>query len=260
MLNEQKEDIINRAVTRGLDPNVRLKPCDIEWLGEVPEHWQVVPMRWYIRIGSGDFLHGQEIVSERSPTNFNPVIGGNGVMGYSAAKNCYEPTIVIGRVGALCGNVHFIHGPMWITDNALRLSRVRKFNLDYLAMLLRAMNLNRLAKANAQPLITSAMVKRQIGVLPPTSEQIEVVNFVREATHALDTSIERARREIDLIREYRTCLITDVVTGKVDVRHASSEISEELAEPADLDEGIDDEELLSAEEPEIDEEVADSNT
>ena len=56
LLNEQKQAIIHRAVTRGLDPNVRLKPSGVEWLGDVPEHWEIVPLRWQISIGSGDFM------------------------------------------------------------------------------------------------------------------------------------------------------------------------------------------------------------
>ena len=71
--------------------------------------------------------------------------------------------------------------------------------------------------------------------------------------------IDRAQREIDLIREYRTRLITDVVTGKLDVRDLSPDIGEELAEPADLDEDIVDEELLGDEESELDDEVTDAD-
>ena len=258
VLNEQKQAIINRAVTRGLDPNAPLKPSGIDWLGDVPEHWEVVPLRWYVRIGSGDFLSGDQINSDMSPAHPNPVIGGNGVLGYTAAQNCDGTTIVIGRVGALCGNVHLVTGQAWITDNALRLAQVRQFRLDYLALQLSAMNLNRLANANAQPLITGSMVKSHTGVLPPESDQSEVVAFVRESTRVLETAIDKAKREIDLIREYRTRLIADVVTGKLDVRHFAPAHGDEITEAEDLVKDINDE-IPENDELELAEEAADAN-
>jgi len=248
VLNEHKQAIINQAVTRGLNPDAPLKPSGIEWLGAIPEHWEIVPLRWYIRIGSGDFLAGQEIFAEKSISHPNPVIGGNGILGYTALQNNDRPTIVIGRVGALCGNVHFVQGKAWITDNALRLTHVRKFTLDYLSVQIESMNLNRLANANAQPLITGAMVKHHQAVLPLYSEQKAIVAHISEVKSGFDISIRTAQCEIALIREYRTRLTSDVVTGKLDVRHLSADIEKDLTESMDLDEDFDDGEVLGPEE------------
>ncbi|MEI7835677.1 MAG: restriction endonuclease subunit S [Planctomycetota bacterium] len=260
VLNEQKQAIINRAVTRGLHSDVSLKPSGIDWLGDVPKHWDVAPLRWYVRIGSGEFLSGDLIRSEISCTHPHPVVGGNGVMGYTSAWNTDGTSLVIGRVGALCGNVHIIEGQSWITDNALRLARVRRFRLDYLALQLAAMNLNRLANASAQPLITGAMVKSQAAVLPPESEQVKIVEFVREATVALQTERNRAGREVALIREYRTRLVADVVTGKLDVRHLAPATLDEMpiAQHDDVDDGVND--MPEAEGPDLVEETIDGET
>lgn len=234
VLNEQKQAIINRAVTRGLDPNAPLKPSGIDLLGDIPAHWKVVPLRWYMRTESGDFLDGRYIVTVRSSTHPIPVIGGNGVMGYTSLANCSDPAIVIGRVGALCGNVHLIEGSAWITDNALRISRIRCFSIGYLSLLLRTINLNRLANANAQPLITGSMIKSQVVVLPPEKDQQLIVKRIAKATRDLNEAIIKAQNEINLIREYRTRLISDVVTGKIDVRHlAPPQGSEELEDLAE---------------------------
>lgn len=117
------------------------------------------------------------------------------------------------------------------------------------------MNLNRLANANAQPLVTGGMIKAQRIVKPPIHEQLGIVDFVKENTAKIDTAIAAARREIELLREYRERLIADVVTGKVDVREAAAQLPEEPEtpeeeEPESLDEQAANEELEQAEDEE----------
>jgi type I restriction enzyme S subunit len=227
LLNEQKQAIIHRAVTRGLDPSVPLKPSGIPWLGDIPKHWEVWPLRRCISIASGDFADGTRIKSSRSKSHAFPVIGGNGIMGFTDQSNATETTIVIGRVGALCGNVHLVQESAWITDNALRITRIRGFAAEYLAEQLRDMNLNRFANANAQPLITGGTIKSQRVVKPPVQEQSEIVTRLHELSGPTNTALARTEREIGLLREYRTRLIADVVTGKLDVRAAARDLPAE---------------------------------
>jgi type I restriction enzyme S subunit len=236
LLEEQKQAIIHRAVTRGLDPNVRLKPSGVEWLGEVPEHWEVVPLRWYISIKSGDFIETERVRNEATHDQPYPVIGGNGVMGYAGTYNSQDTTIVIGRVGALCGNVHLVNVTAWITDNALRVSSIKGFDPDYLATQLRAMNLNRLANANAQPLVTGSMIKSQHVMKPSIEEQKVLVTRLHVLTEPVESALIKAQHEIALLREYRTRLIADVVTGKLDVREAAARLPEEGDKPEPPDE------------------------
>lgn len=236
LLNEQKQSIIHRALTRGLDPNVRVKPSGVDWLGDVPEHWEVVPLRWYISIGSGYFIETEKVCSEATAQMPYPVIGGNGVLGYAASFNTETITVVVGRVGALCGNVHLVDRPAWITDNALRIAEIREFGAGYLAMQLRAMNLNQLANVSAQPLITGGMVKSQRVVKPPMEEQRSLVRKMNGIAGPVEAAIIRVQREIDLLREYRTRLIADVVTGKLDVREAAAHLPDEADASEPLDE------------------------
>jgi type I restriction enzyme, S subunit len=133
LLEEQRQAIIHRAVTRGLDPNVRIKNSGVEWLGDVPEHWDVVPLRWHIAIGSGDFIPTEAASDLPDANHAIPVIGGNGVMGYCKRYNSDGTTIVIGRAGALCRNVHLVEGHAW-ADNALRITRMRGFEPEYFVL------------------------------------------------------------------------------------------------------------------------------
>jgi len=146
------------------------------------------------------------------------VVGGNGVLGFSSNANVFSNTIVVGRVGALCGNVHLVEAPAWITDNALMLMDIRDFNNEYLSLLLRTMNLNRLANQNAQPLVTGGMIKAQKAILPPSEEQDQIVTHCLRETKKIDSLSTRISESIEKLREYRTALISAAVTGKIDVR------------------------------------------
>jgi type I restriction enzyme S subunit len=237
LLNEQKQAIIHRAVTRGLNPNVKLKPSGITWLGDIPEHWESWPLRRCISIRSGDYINAFRIRTEQSEQYSIPVVGGNGVMGYTDRANNDGATIVIGRVGALCGNVHLIQGSAWITDNALRITRINGFDAVFLTHQLRVMDLNRLANSNAQPLVTGGIIKTQRVVKPPLYEQGTIVLQLIGMIVPLNTAITRTQNEIALIQEYRTRLTADIVTGKLDVREAAKNLPEiEIEEESIADE------------------------
>ena len=218
LLKEQKQAIINQAVTKGINPHVKMKPSGVEWMGNIPEHWDVVPLRWYIFISSGEFISTEQVNNYQAENYRYPVIGGNGVMGYTNEYNSTEETIVLGRVGALCGNVHLIKEYAWITDNALRIRKIKQFFINYLFEQLCVMDLNILSNSSAQPLITGEIVKSQKVLLPPIEEQKTILTSIGKCACDIDLAIEKAKKEIDLIQEYHTRLISDVVTGKVDVR------------------------------------------
>ena len=230
LLKEQKQAIIHRTVTRGLDPNVRLKPSGVEWLGDVPEHWQVVRLRHVLRVQSGDMIQAQE---ER-PTGY-PIYGGNGIRGYTDKWNTKGPIILLGRVGAKCGCVHLVNGDFWASEHALRVILLRPINLKFLSLVLQTADLNRLAIRTAQPLINSTIVRSLSAVIPPDDEQSAIVEYIAAKTESLYKGCFIAQHEIDLFREYCNRLISDVVTGKLDVREVAARLPDEAEEPEPLD-------------------------
>jgi type I restriction enzyme S subunit len=249
LLEEYRQALIHQAVTGKIDvrtgqPYPSYKDSGVAWLGKVPEHWEVVPLRWFISIASGDFIETSAVSGNRSNERPYPVIGGNGVLGYAGLYNATEITVVVGRVGALCGNVHIVNEPAWITDNALMITQIIEFSPKFLSIQLKVMDLNRLANANAQPLVTGGMIKAQRVVKPLIHEQLAIVDFVDEQTAKLDAAIAAARREIELLREYRERLIADVVTGKVDVREVAAQLPDE---PPDQEAGTEEEEPVADE-------------
>jgi len=219
LLKEKRHAVISHAVTKGLDPTAPMKDSGVEWLGEVPAHWNVMALKWRARIKSGDGISPSLIEAESSIHNPIPVIGGNGVMGHTSQGNITPPVIVIGRVGALCGNVHNIYEPAWVSDNALVLE-VQKESLDlaYLAHVLNARNLNQMADKSAQPLITGSKVTSQCLPCPCLDEQRAIAAFVDSVLAEFDELTLAGEEGIELLKERRSALISAAVTGKIDVR------------------------------------------
>ena len=184
----------------------------IPWLGEVPEGWSVAPLKWFISIGSGEFLANEKFNAEGELQ----VIGGNGEMGKTDYFNSIKDTIVIGRVGAKCGNIHIARGKSWITDNALRVKSLRKFDLQYLTEFLRTRNLNNLANKNAQPLISGTMVKNTFVAIPSIKEQQKIANYLDEKTELIDQVVTAKKRQIELLKEKRSSLINRAVTRGIE--------------------------------------------
>ena len=214
-LAEKRQALITRAVTKGLNPDAPMKPSGIDWLGDIPTHWDIVPLRWYLRTASGEGLRNVDIADEQTESDYVPVIGGNGTMGFSDATNSEKAILVIGRVGANCGNVHPIDQPSWITDNALRVYNVRGFDRDYLLFAMRTRDLNALASRNAQPLMTGETVKAQYLPCPPTSEQQAIGKELEQSLDDLEDNTARVNQSVQLLSEYRSAIISAAVTGQL---------------------------------------------
>lgn len=130
-----------------------------------------------------------------------PVYGGNGITGYHSQGNISEATVVIGRVGAGCGNVHFVREPAWITDNAIYASRVADtIFLPYAALMFRAANLNSRAAGSGQPFVNQRMLNEVQMPLPSLDEQHRIVaevdrrlSIVREVEAEVDANLKRAQ-------------------------------------------------------------------
>ena len=217
LLEEKRSALITRAVTKGIDPDVPMKDSGVEWIGEIPEHWEILGLRWHIFVRSGQYLPNTEFELAEDELHSIPVIGGNGVMGYGTRGSVGGRCIAVGRVGALCGNVHVVEPPAWITDNALQIAVEGELHLDYLALLLRSMDLNRWASQNAQPLITGSFIKEQRICRPPEEEQVSITAQVDAWNSGVGATLERLRSSISLLRERRSAIITAAVTGQIDV-------------------------------------------
>ena len=217
LLEEQRQAVIHRAVTQGLDPNVRFKPSGNELLGNVPDHWEIRRLKSICSMKSGDYISGIKIESMGK----YPVYGGNGIRGYTSDYNKDGNFVLIGRQGALCGNVHVVRGRFWATEHAVIATLRPEHVVDWFGFILKITNLNQYSIAAAQPGLAVERILNIALPVPSQTDQFAIAEFLKKTTTDIDAAISRAHREIELLKEYRTRLNADVVTGKLDVREVA---------------------------------------
>ena len=223
LLEEEKQGIVNKAVTRGLDPNVRLNPSGVGWLGDVPEHWEVRRLKTICSMKSGEGITAETI----EESGGFPVYGGNGLRGFTSSYTHDGEFALIGRQGALCGNVHIARDKFWATEHAVVATLGAGHHIEWFGAILTTMNLNQYSIAAAQPGLAVDRVLNLHLPVPPEGEQRQTASYIDDATINIASTITQTHRQIELLQEYRTRLIADVVTGKLDVREAADHLPED---------------------------------
>lgn len=195
LLKEQKQVMINKAV--GYSESCR--KCKLKNLAF--------------------FKSGKNLTSlEIEPIGKYPVYGGNGLRGYYPEFSHLGEHLLVGRQGALCGNVHYVNEKFWATEHAVTVKPYDNANIKWLYYLLIDMNLNQYSMAAAQPGLSVEYVVNLPAYFPPIDEQQSIATYLDEQCGRTEGVIGKLNDEIILFTEYRTRLISDVVTGKVDVR------------------------------------------
>lgn len=239
LMEEYKRAVIQQAVTRGLDPDVPLKPSGAEWLGDIPEHWEASQVKRHYLIQLGKML--QNAASEPLDTEV-PYLKAQHVQWF--AVNTDDPPTMwasprdIVQYGICPGDLLVCEGgeggraglvkdisPRHIIQNALH--RVRSLSdskNEYLQYVMSAIASTGWFDAINNKATIAHFTAEKFGALvipiPPPPEQTAIVAHLDKLTSDIDVAIAHTRREIELLEEYRTRLIADVVTGKLDAREA----------------------------------------
>lgn len=177
------------------------------------DQYPLVPLSTVVSMNSGDSISSDAI---KESDDF-PVYGGNGLRGYTNSFNNETERVLIGRQGALCGNVHRVQPKFFATEHALVVKPKQNVNLVWLEHALREMNLGELSTSVAQPGITATKVLFQRIHLPPPQKQEEIAQRLQEETAKMDALIEESTRLIENLKARKTALITGVVTGRKEV-------------------------------------------
>ena len=180
----------------------------VEWLSEVPIHWGVVALKRIVSLRSGEAITSEEIAE----TGDYPVFGGNGFRGYTSSFTHEGIYALIGRQGALCGNINYGTGRFWASEHALVASPVKKIEPKWLGELLRSMNLNQYSISAAQPGLAADALGSLAVPLPPFDEQASIAAFLDRETAKIDALVEEQRRLIALLKEKRQAVISHAVT------------------------------------------------
>lgn len=261
LLNEQKQAIIHRAVTRGLDSSVPLKPSGVPWLGDIPQHWKIVRniALFAHRVEGGIVDLPVLQVSLRSgitaeeldqfgrpkrlivnPTKYKRIYQGDvayntmrmwqGAVGVSPIDGLVSPAyVVLAPRDGTCPDFYDL-----VFHTAIYKQQVNRQSTGIVS------DRNRLYWDH---------FKQMPNIYVPYSEQEAIVAFVHLETNGLDAARRRLEREIALLREYSTRLVADVVTGKLDVRAAAALLPDEpIPEPDEQDVDLADETVVEDEE------------
>jgi type I restriction enzyme S subunit len=282
LLEELKAAIIHRAVTRGLDPNVRLKPSGVEWLGDVPEHWEVRRLRSLVeRIDQGVSPQAENyLADDRSWGVLKAGCVNRGLFreeehkrlpaSFSIDPNLAieEGDVLISRasgspnlVGSV-GRVKSLRYRLILSDKTFRLVFRQCVDPDFMVLAMNSRYYREQveqaisgAEGLANNLPLSSLRGFRFAIPVELSEQRGIAARVCEATSTLQGAVIRAEREISLLREYRTRLIADVVTGKLDVREAAARLPDEAEDPEPLDEAAAEDEAEPGDTDEVPEET-----
>ena len=238
LLKEERAVIINQAVSKGIDPNVEMKDSGIEWLGKVPKHWRIVPLKKYL-LSLVDY-RGKTPTKKENGEVFLVTARNikDGIINYSLSQEYIskdEYPQVMQRGKPIIGDVLFTtEAPLGEAANVDRedialAQRIIKFRANpkyldnyYLKEWLMSQSFQNDLQSYATGSTALGIKASKLNflklLLPPLNEQAKILDQINKDKTKIDTSIVKIEKEINLLQEYRTALISEVVTGKIDVR------------------------------------------
>ena len=256
LLEEQKQAIIHQAVTGQIDvrtgqPYPAYQDSGVEWLGEVPEHWERKRVKHTSMILRGKFTHrprndpslydgpypfiqtGDVARANKTITEYRQTLNEQGL----AVSMMFPAGTLVMTIAANIGYVALLDFEACFPDSVVGFFPRLNVNRDYLYHLFLAMNteLQQEAPVNTQGNLNIDRIGSRPIALPPLSEQVAIVHYLDKATTGIGTTISRTQRQIDLLSEYRTRLISDVVTGKLDIREVAARLPE--VDPLETEDG-----------------------
>lgn len=227
LLKEQRSSLINQCVTKGLDPNVEMKDSGVEWIGEIPKGWEFKSTKFHFFYKKGS--QGQMLTSTflgENPGDY-PVYSGqtenNGILGtWSEYEFDYSNGVIfVTTVGAKSMTNRLIRGKFSLSQNCLILiPRDDQIDLSFINYFLYYDFLYRkeLLPRILQPSLRMEDIDQYKILVPPPSEQKQIADYLDKETSKIDQMVDTETKRIELLKEYRQSLISNVVTGKIDVR------------------------------------------
>jgi type I restriction enzyme S subunit len=225
LLQEKRQAIITEAVTKGLNPNVKMKDSGIEWIGEIPEHWEVKKLKYVSNITMGQSPKSEECSYDEIGV---PFLQGNAEFTnvHPIPKLYCNTANKFSKVNDILLSVRAPVGAMNISDRVYGIGRglcaitAKKIQVKYLWYSL-TVSLEELfikSKGSTFEAVTVTDVQNLLIILPPKNEQDAIVNFLDQKTAEIDDLITEIKLQIQKLKEYRQSLISEAVTNKIDVR------------------------------------------
>lgn len=239
LLKEQRTAIINHAVTKGLNPDVKMKDSGIDWLGEIPEHWEVKPLRYTVRVNQDSLPENMDKdyeiqyidignVNEDGLLN-SPEVMSFGVSPSRARRIVKKGDTIISTVRTYLKAISYIDSEdenLIVSTGFAVLTPADKIKSKYLYYLMSSQKIIDTICSLSVGVSYPAINSSELGSIPiwfPKSieEQNEILNFIEDEVNRIKILTNKTKKEIELLKEYRTALISQVVTGKIDVRDST---------------------------------------
>ena len=215
-----KQSVITEAVTKGLDPNAKLVPSGIDWIGEIPEHWDIIKVGFIF-----DNLDNlREPISAEMRERNNPqydYYGASGVIDKIDHYNVDDKVLLIGEDGAnlVMRNLPLIYkaeGKFWVNNHA-HILKPRKDDYDFMAHALEACNYRDYITGSAQPKLSQENLSRVQLPVPPLSEQQAIASYLDSKCSDIDRLIALKQQKIEALKDYKKSVIYEAVTGKTEI-------------------------------------------
>jgi type I restriction enzyme, S subunit len=185
-----------------------MKKSHIDWCPLIPDHWEEKRIKDIAFLQSGSSITAMDI-AEEGPY---PVYGGNGMRGYTNRFTNEGDHVLIGRQGALCGNINYAHGKFYATEHAVVMYTHNDEITYWLGETLRAANLNRLSMTAAQPGLAVSTLNLQFIPYPPREERIRIANYLKSKLTDIDSQITLITSKRDAYLRLKKSIINHAVT------------------------------------------------
>ncbi|WP_260512928.1 restriction endonuclease subunit S [Serratia fonticola] len=240
LLKEKRQAVISHAVTKGLNPEVKMKDSGVEWLGDVPEHWGISRIGWLCKVGNGstpnrdNFSYwdgGDYPWLNSSKVNDDIVVDADQFVTKKALLECSLPLVKKGSViiaitgeGKTRGTSAFMTIDATINQHIAYITPLSegKISPKYLHVWLQSkyqeIRFESSAGGSTKAAITCSQVKQYYVPMPPLKEQLAIVGVIEDKNYRFNELTVSCERQISLLKERRSALISAAVTGKIDVR------------------------------------------
>ena len=216
LLNERKQMIINNAVTKGLDPNVPMKDCGIDWIGEIPKHWETRRMRYLCKIKTGD----KDTVNRVDDGVYPFYVRSPKVERINSYTYDGEAVLMAGD-GVGAGKVfHYVNGKFGCHQRVYIFHDITHVYGEYLFFYMKSLFKHTIEQLSAKSTVDSVrlnMIQDFIVAFPSKEEQSAILAYLNEQMNKFNIAITNAEQKVVLLQERKQIIINNVVTGKIKV-------------------------------------------
>ncbi|HHY0621089.1 TPA: restriction endonuclease subunit S [Vibrio parahaemolyticus] len=210
LLQERMQIIVQQAVSKGLESNVTMKNSGVDWLGDIPEHWELKKLKYFSKIKNGiDYKHVESAQGY-------PVYGSGGQFTYANSYLYRGEAVLLGRKGTIDRPL-YVNEAFWTVDTMFYAICDDSVSTKYVYYCATTIPFKFYSTATALPSMTQTDLLNHIVAMPDKNEQLEIVSFLECKNSEFEEAVLVQKMQIDKLKEYKSTLINSAVTGKIKI-------------------------------------------